>query len=599
LVDTNKKIKIIKKSDTANDKLKEKSENLNMEISEITNNETKSSSEDFAKMFEESLLEERNELRRDQIITGKIVEIRNDYVFVDVNYKSEGIIPRSEFETEPELGQEIEVFVLIKENEDGELILSKTKADSIKTKEALESSYFGKTTIKGKVEKEIKGGFIVNVGGENEAFVPISEIDIGRNIKPEDYIGNTYEFKITKYEKKQKQSNIVLSRRALLEEELKTRKEKFLTSIKVNDLVEGTVKNILDKSMFVSLGDIDGFVHIKDLSWGHIKHPSDLFKVGDKVKAKVLEVNGDKISLGIKQLSDDPWSMFTKEYKKNDTIKGEVLRLTDFGAFIKVFEGVEGMVHISEMSWVKRISHPKEILKKGDIIETKILEIDDKNKKLSLGLKQVLPNPWNNIHEILPVGKKVKGKVKSIIKSGIFVELEEGIEGFLPQKEIDWIDKEIDMKKEFKKNDEIEVVILQTNKKEQKILLGRKQLIENPYHTFINQHRKGDFVTGVVKRIEEFGAFVELDKDIEGLIPKSHISHKKFEKIEEIIKIGDTVNCVILDSNLRDNKISLSMKNYEKKQERMEIEKFSKDPDSEKKSTLGDYIDFSKFKKEE
>jgi len=351
--------------------------------------------------------------------------------------------------------------------------------------------------------------------------------------------------------------------------------------------------------MFVSLGDIDGFVHIKDLSWGHIKHPSDLFKVGDKVKAKVLEVNGDKISLGIKQLSDDPWSMFTKEYKKNDTIKGEVLRLTDFGAFIKVFEGVEGMVHISEMSWVKRISHPKEILKKGDIIETKILEIDDKNKKLSLGLKQVLPNPWNNIHEILPVGKKVKGKVKSIIKSGIFVELEEGIEGFLPQKEIDWIDKEIDMKKEFKKNDEIEVVILQTNKKEQKILLGRKQLIENPYHTFINQHRKGDFVTGVVKRIEEFGAFVELDKDIEGLIPKSHISHKKFEKIEEIIKIGDTVNCVILDSNLRDNKISLSMKNYEKKQERMEIEKFSKDPDSEKKSTLGDYIDFSKFKKEE
>jgi len=599
LVDTNKKIKIIKKSDTANDKLKEKSENLNMEISEITNNETKSSSEDFAKMFEESLLEERNELRRDQIITGKIVEIRNDYVFVDVNYKSEGIIPRSEFETEPELGQEIEVFVLIKENEDGELILSKTKADSIKTKEALESSYFGKTTIKGKVEKEIKGGFIVNVGGENEAFVPISQIDIGRNIKPEDYIGNTYEFKITKYEKKQKQSNIVLSRRALLEEELKTRKEKFLTSIKVNDLVEGTVKNILDKSMFVSLGDIDGFVHIKDLSWGHIKHPSDLFKVGDKVKAKVLEVNGDKISLGIKQLSDDPWSMFTKEYKKNDTIKGEVLRLTDFGAFIKVFEGVEGMVHISEMSWVKRISHPKEILKKGDIIETKILEIDDKNKKLSLGLKQVLPNPWNNIHEILPVGKKVKGKVKSIIKSGIFVELEEGIEGFLPQKEIDWIDKEIDMKKEFKKNDEIEVVILQTNKKEQKILLGRKQLIENPYHTFINQHRKGDFVTGVVKRIEEFGAFVELDKDIEGLIPKSHISHKKFEKIEEIIKIGDTVNCVILDSNLRDNKISLSMKNYEKKQERMEIEKFSKDPDSEKKSTLGDYIDFSKFKKEE
>ncbi len=598
-MDTNKKIKIIKKSDTANDKLKEKSENLNMEISEITNNETKSSSEDFAKMFEESLLEERNELRRDQIITGKIVEIRNDYVFVDVNYKSEGIIPRSEFETEPELGQEIEVFVLIKENEDGELILSKTKADSIKTKEALESSYFGKTTIKGKVEKEIKGGFIVNVGGENEAFVPISQIDIGRNIKPEDYIGNTYEFKITKYEKKQKQSNIVLSRRALLEEELKTRKEKFLTSIKVNDLVEGTVKNILDKSMFVSLGDIDGFVHIKDLSWGHIKHPSDLFKVGDKVKAKVLEVNGDKISLGIKQLSDDPWSMFTKEYKKNDTIKGEVLRLTDFGAFIKVFEGVEGMVHISEMSWVKRISHPKEILKKGDIIETKILEIDDKNKKLSLGLKQVLPNPWNNIHEILPVGKKVKGKVKSIIKSGIFVELEEGIEGFLPQKEIDWIDKEIDMKKEFKKNDEIEVVILQTNKKEQKILLGRKQLIENPYHTFINQHRKGDFVTGVVKRIEEFGAFVELDKDIEGLIPKSHISHKKFEKIEEIIKIGDTVNCVILDSNLRDNKISLSMKNYEKKQERMEIEKFSKDPDSEKKSTLGDYIDFSKFKKEE
>jgi small subunit ribosomal protein S1 len=351
--------------------------------------------------------------------------------------------------------------------------------------------------------------------------------------------------------------------------------------------------------MFVSVGPIDGFVHLKDMSWEHISNPKQLFKSGDKVKCKILEISpeAEKITLGIKQLTEDPWNLFVKEYKKGDIVKGEVTKLFDYGAFIKIFDGVEGLLHVSEMSWTKRVNHPKEILKQGDITETKILEIEEENKKLSLGLKQILKNPWDNISELLPKGEKVKGKIKNVLKSGagMFIELKEGIEGFLPQSEIDWLNKNVNMKRDYKRGDEIEVVIIDINQKDRKITVGRKQLTENPYERYITNHPKGDSVSGKISKITTFGAFVKLEKNIEGLVPISHISRKRIEKVEEIVKVGDEVNCVILDYDLIANKITLSMKNYEKKQERKEIEKYTiSSSEEDEKVTLGDLFDLKK-----
>ncbi len=599
--ENNKKKIIIKKKSQISDKNNENNEaSINNENNVDDINKEK---EDFGKLLEESSIQEQ-EIHNNQIVEGVIVEIREDVVFVDVGYKSEGIIKKEEFKEEPKIGQELEVFVVKKENEEGDLVLSKTKAESIKTRRMIEDRFSNEDTIKGTVEKEIKGGFIVNIGADMEAFVPMSQMDIRKINKPSEYIDKTFDFKITKYDKRQKQTNIVMSRRVLLEEQLKKEKEKLLSEINEGDTIEGTVKTILDYGMFINIGPLDGFVHLKDMSWGHITHPKHLFNIGDKVKVKILEINreNEKISMGIKQLTEDPWNTFIKEYKKGDVVKGEVTKLFDYGAFVKIFQGVEGLLHVSEMSWTKRVNHPKEILKKGDILETKILEIDEENKKLSLGLKQVLDNPWEKLDELLPVGEKVKGKVKNVIKSGVFIELKEGLEGFLPQSEINWSKKSVNTKREFKKNDDIEVVILNTNPKEKKITLSRKQLVENPYETYINNHPKGGAVKGKVTKITNFGAFVRLDKGIEGLIPISHVSKKRIEKVDEVLKVGDDVNTVIIDYDLRDNKITLSIKNYEKSQERKEIEKYtiSSSEDNEK-VTLGDIIniDMDKLNKEE
>lgn len=594
-----KKIIIKKKSDSTNDKLKEKSENNHMEANENVNNEVNNTSEDFATMFEQQPMMDK-QFGTGDIVPGEIIEIRDDVVFVDVGYKSDGIIDKTEFALEPKVGDKIEVYIVRMENQNGQIELSKQKADTIKMKKEVEESYSEGGTIKGTVEKEIKGGFIVNIGANMEAFVPFSQMDINKRIKGKDYINKTYDFKITKYERKRKQTNIVLSRRVLLKETLKEEKEKLFSKIKENETIEGTVKNILDYGLFVDLGPIDGFVHLRDLSWGHIKHPSNKFKTGDKVKAMILEINKEssKVTLGIKQLTEDPWNIFIKEYQTDDVVKGEVTKLSDYGAFVKIFEGVEGLLHISEMSWTKKLKHPKEVLKEGDVIETKILNIDEENKKLSLGLKQVLDNPWDNIKELLPIGKKITGKINTVIKNGAFVELVEGIEGFLPQSELDWLKKNVNMKKEFKVGNEIEVVVLNTNPKERKITLGRKQLTDNPYQLFIDNHKKGQPINGKVTKITDFGAFVKLEENIEGMIPKSHVSKKRIESIEDILKVGDEVKCVLLDADLKRNKISLSIKNYQRKEEREEIEKYttSEKEASEGKVTLGDLIDLEKFK---
>ncbi len=604
-----KKIIIKKKSETSSDKSQDNNEINNIEEDTTNTNETnkneetkKGDVEDFGKLFEESIAEEENEIHANQVVTGKIVEIRPDVVFVDLGYKSEGIVERSEFDEEPEIGNEIDVFVVIKENQDGELILSKNRADLIKTKERIEASYDEDTTIKGRIEKEIKGGFIVNIGGTTEAFLPFSQVDIQKNIQASDYLDKTFEFKIIKYEPG-KNANIVLSRRVLLEEKYEKEKEEFFKKLSIGDEVEGNIKTILDYGIFINLGAIDGFIHVSDLSWEHINKPSKHFNAGEKVKAKVLEINeeGGKVNLGIKQLTEDPWKIFIKEYKKGDVVKGKVVKISDYGAFIKIFQGVEGLLHISEMSWTKRLRHPKEVLKEGQQTEVQILDIEPENKKLSLGLRQVLPNPWDNLNEILPIGKKVTGKVKNIVKTGMFVDLVEGIEGFLPQSEVDWVNKRVNMRRDYKRNDSIDVVILETDTKNKRIIVGRKQLEENPYQAYIEKHSNSDFVTGKVTKIADFGAFVRLDRNIEGMIPKSHVSKKRIDNIEDVLKVGDEVKCAILDTDLKNNKIKLSIKNFERRQERREIEKYTvkNEKEASPKVTLGDLIDLSKLKEDE
>lgn len=597
-----KKIKIKKKSETSNDKSQEKNDIKNVEETTKKEETKKGDVEDFGKLFEESIAEEDNEIYANQIAKGKIVEVRPDVVFVDIGYKSEGIVERTEFDEEPEIGDEIEVFVVVKETHEGELILSKNRADLIKTKEKIEESYSEDTTIKGRIEKETKGGFIVNIGGTTEAFLPFSQVDVHKNIKASDYVDKTYDFKIIKYEPG-KHANIVLSRRVLLQEKYEKEKEELFSKLNVGDEVEGTVKTIVDYGIFINLGAIDGFAHVKDLSWEHVNKPSNRFNVGEKVKAKVLEINKEagRVGLGIKQLTEDPWNIFVKEYKKGDVVKGKVVKIFRYGAFIKIFEGVEGLLHISEMSWTTRLQHPKDVIQLDRQIEVQILDIESENKKLSLGLKQVLPNPWDNLNSILPIGKKITGKVKNIVKTGMFVDLVDGIEGFLPQSEMDWVNKRVNLRREYKRNDPIDVVILETNAKNKKIILGRKQLQENPYQAYLEKNEKSDFVNGKVTKITDFGAFVRLERNIEGMIPKSHVSKKRIDNIEDVLKVGDEVKCAILDTDLKNNKIKLSIKNFERKQERKEIEKYTvrNDEDASPKVTLGDLIDLSKLKEEE
>ena len=499
------------------------------------------------------------EFREGSIVKGTILEIRPQVVLVDIGYKSEGAIPSNEFEDEEiEIGDEIEVLLEKLENDEGMVVLSKEKAAHKQNWEKIVKVFQDGGLVRGKVKGVIKGGLTVNVGVE--AFLPGSQVDI---IPPKDlneYVGNVYEFKIVKVNDERK--NIVLSRREVIEAERSELRQTFLQSVKIGDKVTGAIKNLTDFGAFVDLQGMDGLLHITDMSWGRINHPSELLHIGQSVDVVILDVDREKerVSLGLKQMSENPWEDIERKYPIGQRVKGRVTKLLPYGAFIEIERGVEGLVHVSELSWVKRITRPSDVLDIGQEIEAVVLGISIEEQKISLGVRQLDSNPWDEIELRYPVGATIKGPVRNLTAYGAFVELEEGIDGMIHVSDMSWTRKINHPSEVLKKGDEVEAVVLAIDKANQRVSLGIKQTEEDPWSLIDERFKVGDLVKGTVAKIASFGAFISLAGDIDGLIHISQLSEDHVEKVKDIIKVGDEIEARVIKVDKVERRVGLSIK---------------------------------------
>jgi len=515
------------------------------------------------------------EFREGSIVKGTILEIRPQVVLVDVGYKSEGAIPSNEFEDEEiEIGDEIEVLLERLENDEGMVVLSKEKAAHKQNWEKIVKVFQDGGLVRGKVKSVVKGGLTVNVGVE--AFLPGSQVDI---IPPKDlneYVGNVYEFKIVKVNDERK--NIVLSRREVIEAERSELRQRFLQTVKIGDKVTGAIKNITDFGAFVDLQGMDGLLHITDMSWGRINHPSELLHIGQSVDVVILDVDREKerVSLGLKQMSENPWEDIERKYPIGHNVKGRVTKLLPYGAFVEIERGVEGLVHVSELSWVKRITRPSDVLEIGQEISAVVLGISIEEQKISLGVRQLDTNPWDEIELRYPVGATIKGPVRNLTAYGAFVELEEGIDGMIHVSDMSWTRKINHPSEVLKKNDEVEAIVLAIDKANQRVSLGIKQTEEDPWSIIDKRFKVGDLVKGTVAKIASFGAFISLDGDIDGLIHISQLSEDHVEKVKDIIKVGDPVEARVIKVDKVERRIGLSIKavNYSDEQLKKESASF-------------------------
>ena len=515
------------------------------------------------------------ELREGSIVTGTIQEIRPQVVLVDIGYKSEGAISISEFEDEEiEVGDQIEVLLERLENDEGIVVLSKEKAAHKQNWDKIVGVYRDGGLVKGKVKSVVKGGLMVNVGVE--AFLPGSQVDI---IPPRDlneYVGKVYEFKIVKVNDDRK--NIVLSRREVIEAERADQRQRFLETVKEGDKVEGIVKNITDFGAFVDLRGMDGLLHITDMSWGRVNHPSEMLHIGQSLEVVILEVDREKerVSLGLKQMTDNPWADIERKYPINSHVKGRVTKLLPYGAFVELEKGVEGLVHVSELSWVKRITLPSDVLKVGTEIAAVVLSISVKEQKISLGVRQLEDNPWADIESRFPIGTVIKGQVRNLTPYGAFVGLEEGIDGMIHVSDMSWTRKINHPSEVLKKGDEVEAIVLEIKKEDQRVSLGIKQLESDPWESINDRFKVGDMVTGQVAKIASFGAFVNLDGDIDGLIHISQLSEDHVERVKDVIKVGDEITARVIKVDSIERRIGLSIKavNYDTEQLRRETASF-------------------------
>lgn len=515
------------------------------------------------------------ELREGSIVTGTIQEIRPQVVLVDIGYKSEGAISISEFEDEEiEVGDQIEVLLERLENDEGIVVLSKEKAAHKQNWDKIVGVYRDGGLVKGKVKSVVKGGLMVNVGVE--AFLPGSQVDI---IPPRDlneYVGKVYEFKIVKVNDDRK--NIVLSRREVIEAERADQRQRFLETVKEGDKVEGIVKNITDFGAFVDLRGMDGLLHITDMSWGRVNHPSEMLHIGQSLEVVILEVDREKerVSLGLKQMTDNPWADIERKYPINSHVKGRVTKLLPYGAFVELEKGVEGLVHVSELSWVKRITRPSDVLKLDQEIEAVVLSISVKEQKISLGVRQLENNPWADIESRFPIGTVIKGQVRNLTPYGAFVGLEEGIDGMIHVSDMSWTRKINHPSEVLKKGDEVEAIVLEIKKEDQRVSLGIKQLESDPWESINDRFKVGDMVTGQVAKIASFGAFVNLDGDIDGLIHISQLSEDHVERVKDVIKVGDEITARVIKVDSIERRIGLSIKavNYDTEQLRRETASF-------------------------
>lgn len=530
--------------------------------------------EDFQTLYEESL----KTLEEGQILRGIVVDITPDHVTVDVGYKSEGQIPMQEFlkrdkKVDVKIGDRIDVLLEKKESEEGLLTLSKEKADKIKVWKDISRSCREGEVIEGEIVGKVKGGLSVDIG-RIQAFLPGSQIDLKPVRNLDALVGQRLKFKVIKFNRKR--NNIVLSRRVLLDEERKQLREETLINLKEGDIIEGTVKNLTDYGAFIDLGGMDGLLHITDISWGRIGHPSEKLSVGDRIKVKVLHFDREKekISLGLKQALPDPWESVYQEYPVESRIKGKVVNVTDYGVFVELEEGVEGLVHISELTWSKKMKHPSKIVHIGDTVEVMVLDCDPVKRRISLGMKQIEPNPWALIEEKYPVGTKVVGRVKTVTDFGIFIGFDEGVDGLVHVSEMSWTKKIKHPSELYKKGQEVEALVLNIDRKNERFSLGIKQLTPDPWKDVARRYRKGEVVVGKVTNVTDFGAFVELEEGIEGLVHVSEISREKVEKPSDVLKVGDTLSAVVLHIDPHDRRIGLSIKGLKEKVEKAEIEKY-------------------------
>ena len=529
--------------------------------------------DEMQKLYEESF----KRVEEGGIVRGQVLAKESNGVIVDIGYKSEGTIPINEF-TEEELksvkpGDIIEVFIEEVEDMEGNIILSKEKADRRKVWEKVDYVYKEGRPITGKIVSKVKGGLNVDIG--IKAFLPGSQIDV-RPIKDLDkMVGQTCQVKIIKMD--QKRSNVVVSRRALIEEQIKKMREQTLEAMEEGQLLEGYVKNITDYGVFIDLGGIDGLLHITDISWGRIGHPSEVFRVGDKISVKVLKYDPDtgRVSLGHKQKTPDPWITVEDRYPVNARVQGKVVSITDYGAFVLLEDGVEGLIHISDMSWTGEVKHPSRVVSVGEIIKAEVLSIDKQNRKISLGLKQMEPNPWEVAENKYTQGTVIEGRVRNITEFGAFVGLEEGIDGLIHISDMSWLKHVKHPSEVVKKGQKIQAIVLKVDKEKQRISLGIKQLTPDPWTKDIpEKYPVGNHVKGRIVKITDFGIFLELEEGVEGLI---HVSESGVEppvRAEDVMKADDEVWAKVIKIDSAEKKIALSIKEYNKDQERAEVEKY-------------------------
>jgi len=495
-----------------------------------------------------------------EIVKGIIIEIRSKEVLVDIGYKSEGVVPANEF-LEPDaikLGAEIDVLIEKLENKEGTVVLSHEKAEFKKNWERILSICNEGGRVMGKVKSVVKGGLIVNVGVE--AFLPSSQIDMTTPKNLQQFVGNSYEFKVVKIN--QERQNIVLSRRELIEAERNDKRAKLLSEMVPGDIRKGTVKNITDFGAFIDLNGLDGLLHITDMSWGRLNHPSEVLKVGQELDVVVLDVNKEKerVSLGLKQKMANPWDNIESKFPVGQKVKGKVVSLVPYGAFVQLEPGVEGLVHVTELSWTKRVAKPSDILKQDQEIEAVVLGINRDEQKISLGIRQLESNPWDNAETKYTVGTKVKGKVRNLTSYGAFVELEEGIDGMVHVSDMSWTRKINHPSEMLKKGDEVEATVLEVDRANQRIALGMKQLEIDPWEKIETLYKVGDLVQGKVTKLASFGAFVGLQHEIDGLVHISQISEDRVDKIKNVLKVGQDVSARVVKIDRGERRIGLSIK---------------------------------------
>ena len=500
------------------------------------------------------------QFKEGSIVKGRILEVRPREFLVDIGYKSEGTIPATEFDdpSEVAVGDEVEVLLVRLENDEGMVILSKEKAAYRQNWDKISKVFENEGIIKGRVKAVVKGGLLVNIGVE--AFLPSSQIDI---IPPKDlnqFVGNTYDFKIVKLNDDRK--NVVLSRRELIEQERSEKRQQFMDSTEVGSMVTGSVKNLTDFGAFIDLGGMDGLLHITDMTWGRLTHPSELLKVGQEVTLQVLEINKDKerVSLGLKQTTHNPWDKIEERFPTGTKVKGKITNLVPYGAFVEIESGVEGLIHVSELSWTKRITRPSDVLTAGQEVEAVVLGVNKEEQKISLGVRQLEPNPWDEIEQRYIIGKQVKGIVRNMTAYGAFVELEEGIDGMVHVSDLSWTRKINHPSEVLKKGDEIEAVVIDIDKANQRIALGVKQLDEDPWKEIDRLYKIGDLVKGKVTKLANFGAFVALEHDIDGLVHISQLSEDHVAKVKDVIKVDDEVEARVIKVDKVERRIGLSIK---------------------------------------